>query len=516
MNLVFTSAGDNTNFDELWLDPIRKYKVWVVYYGDDDEVYEKYKSKVDYIERRKGSKFQNFNHIWKTKDLSEFERFFILDDDIKIGTKNINEMFAVSSQLDLSICAPSFDKESKISWRVTASQPNSVLRFTNWIEVNVPLFNREAIEKLMEVYDDKLIGWGVDYLYMWVNGPEERQKYAIVDAVKCTNPRDIRKGGKRELENVKEWDKRQRIWEEFRDSNKIKEIEHKKTWWCLTESGTGSNIFKKMSANKTPPRKQFFSSRLNFSKSDTPKIAFLFLTIGDIHKPKFWYEFLKEGEDKCNVYVHSKYRNRLGTSFIRDNQIKEHFDSFWGGPGLVTSTIALIKEALKDPSNKYFVLVSESCIPLFDFQYTYDKLLNDGRSMIQGTTSQYPNYEDWVNSLLPKDSPIKKLVKCAQWMGINRRHASMIDKAGYEMFDKVMEKVPIPDEWYFRSLLNEFDPDFNTSNELYQRIMFKNFLLKKHHPETFKTVDLKDYKKEKGPHELFLRKVDHFTKIIKR
>ena len=53
MNLVFTSAGDNTNFDELWLAPERNYKVWVVYYGDNDEIYEKYKSKVDYIERRK-------------------------------------------------------------------------------------------------------------------------------------------------------------------------------------------------------------------------------------------------------------------------------------------------------------------------------------------------------------------------------------------------------------------------------------------------------------------------------
>ena len=36
-NLLFTSAGDNTNFDELWLDEDRNYDVWVVYYGNNDE-----------------------------------------------------------------------------------------------------------------------------------------------------------------------------------------------------------------------------------------------------------------------------------------------------------------------------------------------------------------------------------------------------------------------------------------------------------------------------------------------
>ena len=99
-NLVFTSAGDVTNFDALWLDSERKYDVWVVYYGDNEEIYQKYKDKVDYIEKRKGSKFQNFSHIYKSKDLSQYERFFILDDDIIISTEDINKMFMISEKLN--------------------------------------------------------------------------------------------------------------------------------------------------------------------------------------------------------------------------------------------------------------------------------------------------------------------------------------------------------------------------------------------------------------------------------
>ena len=26
----------------------------------------------------------------------------------------------------------------------------------------------------MDVYDEKLIGWGIDYLYIWINGLEEK------------------------------------------------------------------------------------------------------------------------------------------------------------------------------------------------------------------------------------------------------------------------------------------------------------------------------------------------------
>jgi hypothetical protein len=513
MNLVFTSAGDNTNFDELWFDSKRGYKVWVVYYGDDDEIYEKYKSKVDYIERRKGSKFQNFYHIWKTKQLDKkFDRFFILDDDIVINTKDINNMFMMSEQCNLSICGPSFDNESKISWKVTKSVEGSVLRFTNWVEVNVPLFDKTAIKKLMDIYDESLIGWGVDYLYMWANGIDERQKFAIIDMVKCTNPKDDRKGGERELKKVKDWDKRSKTWEMFRDKNGIEEVKEKKTWWQLTNSGTGKNIFKKM-RRPQPPRKQYFSGKLNFKKSDTPKIAFLFLTVGDIHKPKFWHEFLNSGVDKCNIYAHSKHRDKLGTGYLRDNQIDEHFDSFWGGPGLVLATIALLKEALKDPSNKYFVLVSESCIPLYDFNYTYDKLLGYNLSMVYHTKSRFPNYEEWVNTYINKDSPIKEAYKCSQWMGLNRKHAEIVAEKGYDTFDKSMQKVPIPDEWYIRSLLNTFDPEYEKTNLSYVRITERSFVGGASHPKTHKRVKLSDYKKKKEPHSLFLRKIEYSTKI---
>ena len=39
--------------------------IYAIYYGDDDNNYNKYKECVCYIEKRKGSKFQNFQYFYK-------------------------------------------------------------------------------------------------------------------------------------------------------------------------------------------------------------------------------------------------------------------------------------------------------------------------------------------------------------------------------------------------------------------------------------------------------------------
>ena len=51
-NLLFTSAGDNTNFYELWLDDIRNYDICIYYYGNCN--YDKYKEYSDYYFKGKG------------------------------------------------------------------------------------------------------------------------------------------------------------------------------------------------------------------------------------------------------------------------------------------------------------------------------------------------------------------------------------------------------------------------------------------------------------------------------
>jgi hypothetical protein len=212
-NLVFTSAGNNTNFDKLWTGNNRNYDIWVVYYDNNNTKYNQYKNKVDRIWKRKGSKFQNFNYIYNRyyDYLIKYDRIYIVDDDIIMNTDQINELFNTSEKYDLWICQPAFLPESKYSHKITLQQ-NDLLRYTNFIELGVPLFSLEALKKFMKYYDNSLIGWGIDYLYIWANGNNVKNKYAIIDSIPCINPHDEAKQGKRELNKINNYEKRAYTW----------------------------------------------------------------------------------------------------------------------------------------------------------------------------------------------------------------------------------------------------------------------------------------------------------------
>lgn len=228
--VVFTSCGDRTRCDSLWADGNRCYDIVAVYYGDDDSVYQRYQQKFDLVIKRKASKFQNFFHVFRETDvLSKYEHYFVIDDDIVIDTNKINRMFEFSKKHDeVLICQPSFTKESKISHPVTKHLPGNRFRYTNFVEVNTPLFKRVAVDRLNDVYDDRLIGWGVDVLYIWINNnklpvDDRCTNFAILDFITCINPKDANKqGGGRELYKLKDAKTRRKTWEDYARGLRIK------------------------------------------------------------------------------------------------------------------------------------------------------------------------------------------------------------------------------------------------------------------------------------------------------
>jgi hypothetical protein len=219
MNLVFTSAGDNTQFNTLWVSSEQTYDIVVYYYGDSSDSYEKYKAISKLCVRRKGSKFQNFYDFYNSYPdiIVRYNQFFILDDDIIMNVSDINSMFSISKKYNLAICQPSFKKGSIVSHGITRHKPQILLQYTNFVEVNTPLFSRAALDKAMTKYSPNLIGWGIDFLYIWANGVSETA-YAVIHGVQCINPRVQEKGGRRELYLIPLHSTRRVIWEAYADS----------------------------------------------------------------------------------------------------------------------------------------------------------------------------------------------------------------------------------------------------------------------------------------------------------
>ena len=215
--LVFTSAGDSNNLINLWLGDERGYDLCICYYGDSDELFKEYERSADRVFRRKGSKFQNLYYLFgeHPEYLLSYDYVFVLDDDIIFGVCDINRMFNNAVKYQLAICGPSFSREGKISHTITVSNKYLQLAYTNFVEVNALLFHRDALLKLMEVYSESLIGWGIDFLAIWANGIHEDSKYAICHDVVCINPHDREKSMVRELSKIPNMNNRRRTWEEY-------------------------------------------------------------------------------------------------------------------------------------------------------------------------------------------------------------------------------------------------------------------------------------------------------------
>lgn len=194
-NLLFTSAGDNTEFYKYWCDSNRNYDIFLIYYKNDDKIFESYKKYVDIALKRKGYKYPNFRFFYnKYKQLIlKYDNVFILDDDIIISTKDINEMFTISKKYDLWVCQPSFDKNGQNSHSINVHQPNTILRFTNFIEEGVPLFNKYGLITFMNEYTKPvykhMYAKSIDYLICnTLDIENNNNKIAVVDCIISKNP----------------------------------------------------------------------------------------------------------------------------------------------------------------------------------------------------------------------------------------------------------------------------------------------------------------------------------------
>lgn len=209
--LVFTSAGENANM-EYWCNGTKSFDIWVVYYGNNGQ---KYRDLSDYYNTRSGSKFQNLSFIYRHyyQILLEYESIFVLDDDILINTETINELFEIRNKYNLWVLQPAFDPAGKISHPITQVNPACQLRYTNFVEVTCPLFRRDKLDYFMLFYDPVLVGWGIDWWFLDVLGPELNKRVAIVDQWPCINPRDYHKiEGQREINRLQLPEERWSSW----------------------------------------------------------------------------------------------------------------------------------------------------------------------------------------------------------------------------------------------------------------------------------------------------------------
>jgi len=175
------------------------------------------------------------------------------------------------------------------------------------------------------------------------------------------------------------------------------------------------------------------------------KLAFCFLSYGDIEQHEIWNSFFKDvSSDKCSVLIHMK--NRKDTSIISGARVIPNIPTTWGGFSLVKVQQALIEAAFEDKAVTKFIILSGDSIPLYRFDTIYEQLCKDDKgylSMYVPTRNINPigvvNRRAWPNTMP------WTLKKASQWCILNRTHVQLLCDHFY-MLTQVFQNANIPDE----------------------------------------------------------------------
>ncbi len=211
--------------------------------------------------------------------------------------------------------------------------------------------------------------------------------------------------------------------------------------------------------------------------SSDKKIAFLFMSRNHMYLEDIWHEFFRwhTNESHYTIYnhVHRGYKFPRNSFFYGKELPLTSLEStgkgtdghLWGNMAQVRAIRALVREALKDPLNEWFTLMSESCLPLHNFNKIRNNLLNHDKSIINACPhmgmKEMEGDTRWRSGL--DDIGFKKewWRKSGTWFALKRKHAQIF--ADDVSDDIGWEKVPCCDEHYLPSLLAKHGQDNETS-----------------------------------------------------
>ena len=162
------------------------------------------------------------------------------------------------------------------------------------------------------------------------------------------------------------------------------------------------------------------------------KIAFLFLTRGPLPLEDVWREFFRwrAHPNQYTIFSHPHHGYKYPpTSFFYRKEIPSEYNVGkvkWGGLSQVRAMKNLVKVALEDPLNEWFCLMSETCIPLINFEKWRNIMLANTRSIINACPmhpSEMETDSRWKTSLDRVGMNKSHWRKSANWFALNRKHA---------------------------------------------------------------------------------------------
>ncbi|KAJ1380851.1 Glycosyl transferase, family 14 [Sesbania bispinosa] len=210
--------------------------------------------------------------------------------------------------------------------------------------------------------------------------------------------------------------------------------------------------------------------RNKFPGEHVPKIAFMFLTKGPIPLAPLWEMFFKGHAGLYTIYVHThpSYNWLVAEDSVFYGRIIPSKPVEWGRPSMVDAERRLLANALLDFHNDRFVLLSDSCIPLFNFTTIYNYLLSVNESFVASYDEPRKVGHGRYNPKMAPTISISDWRKGSQWFEVNRKVAIEIvsDKKFYPIFSEHCNPPCYMDEHYIPTLVNKCYPKENLNRSI--------------------------------------------------
>ncbi|KAJ0433620.1 putative glycosyl transferase, family 14 [Helianthus annuus] len=203
----------------------------------------------------------------------------------------------------------------------------------------------------------------------------------------------------------------------------------------------------------------------------TPKVAFMFLTRGSVLLSPLWDLFFKGHDGLFSIYVHSSGLSSNWTepeeSVFYGRRIPSK-DVEWGKVSMVEAERRLLANALLDFSNQRFVLLSESCIPLFNFSTIYSYLINSKHSYIESYDLAGPVGRGRYNWKMHPTVKLHEWRKGSQWFEMSRELAIEVisDKTYFPAFQDYCNGSCYADEHYLPTFVTLKYGEMNSNRTL--------------------------------------------------
>ncbi|KAI3948491.1 hypothetical protein MKW98_019241 [Papaver atlanticum] len=227
----------------------------------------------------------------------------------------------------------------------------------------------------------------------------------------------------------------------------------------------------------------------------TPKVAFMFLTRGGVTLGPLWDKFFNGVDTNLySVYVHSNpsYNETIipPENSVFNGRTIPSKEVRWGSFNMIEAERRLLANALLDLSNQRFILLSEACIPLYNFSTVYSYVINSTKTFIESYDLPGGVGRGRYSPRMRPQISLYQWRKGSQWFEMDRELATEIiaDRTYFPLFGKFCKSSCYGDEHYIPTFLN-INKAFSERNS-YRTLTWVDWAKGGPHPTKFTRTDV--------------------------